>query len=251
MSDKVPTIKPIKLKDYEVCQSKYENVPKLPFRAMLIAPSGGGKTILLQNMILDIYRNCFSRVYIFSPSIDIDASWAPVKKYISDEMKVDSKKENIYFSEYNPEDLEQIIETQYKITEFMKKQKDTKRLYSILIVVDDFADNKSFCRESLLNKLYIRGRHMNISVITSVQIYKSLSTTIRRNITHIFVYKLRNGGDIESLIEELSAIYDKKTLMQLYRKATSEPYSFLYVNLMAKSIEEMFYMNFEKRLIPK
>ena len=74
-----PDIKPIKIKEYEVKQSKYPHVGKLPIRSLLIGPSGSGKTVLLQNMILDIYHDCFSRIYIFSPSIDVDASWTPVK----------------------------------------------------------------------------------------------------------------------------------------------------------------------------
>ena len=47
-----PTIKPIKTKEYEVKQSKYSHVPKLPLRSMIVGPSGCGKTILLQNLIL-------------------------------------------------------------------------------------------------------------------------------------------------------------------------------------------------------
>ena len=74
----VPSIQPIKLKEYEVRQSKYNVVGKLPIRSVLLAPSGGGKTILLQNMILDIYKGCFSRVYLFSPSIRVDTTWGPV-----------------------------------------------------------------------------------------------------------------------------------------------------------------------------
>ena len=78
--NKAPTIKPITHIEYECKQSKYgEHVPKLPMRSMIQAPSGSGKTVLLQNVILDIYRGCFSRIYIFSPSIDIDHTWRPVK----------------------------------------------------------------------------------------------------------------------------------------------------------------------------
>ena len=83
-----PDIKPIKIKEYEVKQSKYPHVGKLPIRSLLIGPSGSGKTVLLQNMILDIYRDCFSRIYIFSPSINVDASWVSVKHYIEHDMKV-------------------------------------------------------------------------------------------------------------------------------------------------------------------
>ena len=83
-----PEIEPIKIKEYTVKQSKYEVAGKLPIRSIILGPSGSGKTVLLQNMILNIYRDCFNRIYIFSPSIDVDSSWEPVKKYIENDMKV-------------------------------------------------------------------------------------------------------------------------------------------------------------------
>ena len=81
--NKAPEIKPIQHIEYECRQSKYEHVPKLPMRAMILSPSGGGKTVLLHNMILDMYRGCFNIIYIFSPSIDIDHTWKPVKDCIA------------------------------------------------------------------------------------------------------------------------------------------------------------------------
>ena len=63
---KAPTISPIKHIEYECKQSKYgDHVPKLAMRAMILSPSGGGETVLLQNMILDIYRGCFNIIYIY------------------------------------------------------------------------------------------------------------------------------------------------------------------------------------------
>ena len=82
---KAPEIKPVKHIEYECKQSVYEHIPKLPMRTMILAPSSGGKTVLLQNMILDIYRGCFNIIYRFSPSVDIDHTWKPVKDYIANE----------------------------------------------------------------------------------------------------------------------------------------------------------------------
>ena len=36
---------------------------------------------------IDIYRGRFNRIYIFSPSIDIDHTWRPIKDYIAKELK--------------------------------------------------------------------------------------------------------------------------------------------------------------------
>ena len=188
MSDNIPQIKPIKVTEYETKQSKYEMVPNLPVRSIILGPSGSGKTILLQNMVLDIYRDCFSRIYIFSPSINVDSTWLPVKKYIEKSLHLDPKKENIYFDHYDPSDLINIIATQHKVTDFMKK-KTYKKLYQILVIVDDFADEASFSRHSkLLHSLYTRGRHNSISTITATQAFTALSTLIRKMLQkYIFI----------------------------------------------------------------
>ena len=80
--------------------------------------------------------------------------------------------------------------------------------------------------------------------------FKAISPTVRKNVTHLFIHRLRNYGDLEGIIEELSAIYDKKTLLQIYHGAVSEDYSFLYVNLIQKRKERMFMQNFTKYLVP-
>ena len=76
-------------------------------------------------MILDIYKNFFERIYIFSPSIDVDSSWLPVKKYIEKEMKVQhTEEEPIYFDHYDPDALHDILDTQHKIAQYMNNRGD-------------------------------------------------------------------------------------------------------------------------------
>ena len=52
----VPVIKPYNKDKYTCNQSEYEMVSELPTRALTVAPSNSGKSVLLQNIILDIYR---------------------------------------------------------------------------------------------------------------------------------------------------------------------------------------------------
>ena len=76
-----------------------------------------------------------------------------------------------------------------------------------MIIIDDMADNPKLCRNSqLLNSLYTRGRHFQISTTTSVQKLSS-STIIRVNSTVLYIYRLRkykeikiNSGRIKCLI---------------------------------------------------
>ena len=82
-------------------------------RSMLVGPSRSGKTVLLTKMILDIYKGCFSRIYIWSPSIDVDLTWKPVKDYIRNHIKTNDR-EKYYVDSYDPSELEQVIKTQQK-----------------------------------------------------------------------------------------------------------------------------------------
>ena len=50
-----------------------------------------------------------------------------------------------------------------------------------------------------------------------------------------------------SFIEENSAIVDKEQLLNMYHKAVDDkPYSFFYVNMNSKDVNNMFYVRFEK-----
>ena len=121
MNNNIPIVKPIDIPEYKYKSSKYDMMPSLPFRGILVASSTGGKTVLIQNLILNIYKGSFERIFIFSPSVHVDDTWNSVKKHISENMNVDTEKEKTYFEEYNPEALNQIIKTQHKVIDFQKK----------------------------------------------------------------------------------------------------------------------------------
>ena len=99
-------------------------VGRIPVRQIVLGPSGSGKGIFIQNEILDIYKNLFARIYIFSPSIEVDyQTWKPVKDYIEKDMGLKhTDEEPIYFSEYDPDALSKIITDQRKISEHQKKK---------------------------------------------------------------------------------------------------------------------------------
>ena len=122
--------------------------------------------------------------------------------------------EPIYFDHYNPEALHEILDTQHKITEYTKKR-NFKKLFQILIIIDDFADDPSFTRHSkMLHSLYVRGRHNMISTITATQKFNAIHPIIRVNATELYVYRLRNMKDLDTFIDEVSAVLDKKIIIR-------------------------------------
>ena len=100
----------------------------------------------------------------------------------------------------------------------------------------------------MLHSLYVRGRHNMISTITATQKFNAIHPIIRVNATELYVYRLRNMKDLDSFIDEVSAVLDKKTLLTIFNIATSEPFSFLYVKLAAKDKNDVFYHTFNKTI---
>ena len=82
-----PAVAPAPYKKVAVKQSKYAELPTLPLRGIVLAPSGGGGSTLMQWLIQTGYRGLFSRIHIISPSTHVDSeTWDPVKRYIYGEM---------------------------------------------------------------------------------------------------------------------------------------------------------------------
>ena len=68
---------------------------KLPVRGCILTPSSGGKMTLRSNLLFDVYRGCFERVYVISPTCKpgLDGAWDAVRKYVYGEMGTDEEEE--------------------------------------------------------------------------------------------------------------------------------------------------------------
>jgi hypothetical protein len=238
-------IEPIKLKKYDCKQPEHDILPRVPFRFTMIAPTYSDKTVLISNVIMKLYKNVFDMIYIFSASIDIDDVWTPVKKYITDHCKPRDS-ERLFFDSGDVDSLKVIMEKQFEVIAHQKSKKE-KRLFNILIVLDDLADDVHFCRNNeILTSLYIRGRHANISLISSAQYYLSLNPTCRKQISDLFLFKLRNKKDLDAILDEFSALIPKDELLQAYNFCVGEPYCFMWINLRSKDHNKMICKNFDE-----
>ena len=125
--------------EYSSKQPSDPVVPLVPCTGIFLGPSKSGKSVALISLILEQSRGVFERIYIFSPSVNIDDGWIPVKKYIEGDMGVNTEREQTYWDEWDEAALRRIIQQQRKITEASKKL-EMKKLYQVLVVIDDFAD---------------------------------------------------------------------------------------------------------------
>ena len=162
--------------------------------------------------------------------------------------------EKCFYDSWDEEALDEILKTQKAVVATQKKEKASKNLYGICVIVDDFAESPQVMASrqggNALNTLLVRGRHMMISTLILTQRLRLAGSTLRVNAQALVVFRLRNRLELDAIIEELSAVYDKKVLMEMYQLATAEPYSFMFVNLAASKVEDMFWKTFQFRMLP-
>ena len=92
--------------EYTSKQPRDPIVPRVPCAGIFLGPSKSGKTVALISAILDQYmtsggESVFERIYIFSPSIEIDDAWKPVKDFIEHRMGVNTEREQVYFDKWD------------------------------------------------------------------------------------------------------------------------------------------------------
>ena len=99
----------------------------------------------------------------------------------------------------------------------------------VLIVFDDMIadmiNNKKL--NSIVTELFIRGRKLNISVVFITQSYFKVPKDVRLNSSHFFIMKTPNKKELQQTALNHSSDIDLKDFMKIYKKCTTEPYSFM------------------------
>ena len=67
---------------------------------------------------------------------------------------------------------------------------------------------------------------MNISLVFIIQSYLLVPKEVRLNSTHYLIMKNHNKRELQQIAINYSANTDYKDFMKIYRKRTSEAYSF-------------------------
>ena len=224
-----------------------EPFPQTPgSNGVFLSPSGGGKTTTLISMLLGPYRGVFDQIHVFSPSVEIDSAWLPVKEFAQ------HLEGSSFHAEWDEQALREILDEQRTKIKMLKDAKTKKPLPQILTVIDDFADRADIMHHAgnILTTLFIRGRHFGSSCWLSSQKLTAISQVARVNFRFLCCWRLRNAREIQSLMEELSALYPPQVLYEMYETAISdEDHSFWYINLVAKKKEDMFFVRFDHKMV--
>ena len=205
-------------------------IPKHPFRLGVIAPSGGGKSTIVNDLLTNPHKlyNYFHNIYIISPSFYDDRTY------------------DRFRSRYNPisnsgMEKKRLITKYHHISEIDEEQIEewTKESFSKLFVFDDIISDKNI-KSNIMKTLLMRGRHFNASVIICSQSYTGIPRSLRLNFSNLMLLGA-NRSEVERVSEEWNNIHcDKDRLSAIIQHALSELYSFFHVNRQCKNSREHY-----------
>lgn len=141
--------------------------------------------------------------------------------------------EEHFYDDYDDAAFQGIMEEQMAMIKLLKKYDQPKYLANrILIIFDDLVGSSLFAgsRGSYFKGVNTRHRHYSASFIMVSQGYKEIPKTIRTNWTALIVFEIGNEKEVEVIYEEYAMGLKKDDWMELYKYATSDDHSFLFIN---------------------
>ena len=92
-------------------------------------------------------------------------------------------------------------------------------------MIADMINNKKL--NSVVTELFIRGRKINIYLVFVTQSYLKKPRDVRLNTTHFFIMRIPNKRELQQIAISQSSDIDFKDVININKKCTDEPYSFL------------------------
>ena len=185
----------------------------------LVGSGGSGKTTLLVSMITEkqFYKKCWNHIHVVMPKSSRDSIDGDIFKNHSPEKL------------YNNLTLE-VLENVIASCEIASSKKEM----SLLIIDDCAAELSNNKIKKAFSQIIFNKRHLRLYVIILVQTYKSLKLDLRKNITHLIMFKYRNKAEMKAISEELLFISkNEQEALEKYiwdNKDQNSQYNFLYVN---------------------
>ena len=190
-------------------------MPSDTFRMLICGNSGSGKTNLLYHMLMKplLY---YDEIYLYARNLEQDKYQKLIKKMMDLSHKLGYEILHTSNDEIIP-----VTEMEY-----LDNQK--------LVIFDDYVCDKN---QRQLIDYFIQGRHKNCSVIYLSQSFYKTPKDIRLNCSHYCVYEFPSAREANRISSELGVDKD------IYKIATKNPFTFLYVDKPKKIIAKNFTNN--------
>ena len=194
-----------------------EMLPQKHFLWLVCSPVRGGKTNLITNLLYNDnidYSEHFEDIIFISPTIENDKTG----RFIMQD-------EDIHKIVDGLEDLDLILQS---IVEVQKQRLRDGEKSDTLLVLDDTLGLLGQ-HNSYFATLCSKYRHYRLSLIVTTQSFKHIPNVARYNATAYVIMETHNRKQLVALEEELGGNFPNFT--ELYKEATHERYSFLYLDM--------------------
>ena len=107
----------------------------------------------------------------------------------------------------------------------------------IVLVFDDMIADMINSRrlDSIVTELFISERKLNISLVFITKSYFKVPKDVRLNTIHFFIAKILNKRELQQIAINHSSDTSTKDFINMYKKCTGKPYSFLVIDTMLAS----------------
>jgi len=203
----------------------------------MFGKSSAGKGVACVNLLTKFFvdeseKPCFHRYMIVSPTANLDHGWKPVRKFMQDRMGLsEAKVDSLFLDTWDQPRIQAEIDAHSKIVEGEKKA-GKRELSALLIVFDDMADQGGVMHknnDSLINRLYLSGRHRGISSIVISQKKRLIAPTIVAQCNWLMAFRTSDRDELDSIYAMFSALIDRPTFDAVWSFVHQQPYSFLTV----------------------
>ena len=178
----------------------------------LIAKRNSGKSVLLKHLV-NSEKHKFHKIFVLCPTEKINRFYSDI---VSDEC---------IFDNYDEKWMNKLID---KMTE-INANKPTKERKHILLILDDCVSDTNFHQSPTIKKLFLRGRHINISLLITTQYIYLISPSMRNNIDWVMCGQMNQQSIFLLTNEYLSGNISKEEFVKMYNRCTKD-YNFLVIN---------------------
>ena len=91
-------------------------------------------------------------------------------------------------------------------------------------MIADMINNEKL--NPIVTEWFIRGRKLNVSIVSITQSYFKVPKDVRLNSTNFFIIKIPNKRELQQIAINHSSDVDFKDFMKIYKNCTAKPYSF-------------------------
>lgn len=211
--------------DTETKDLKVERLDKRlfghPFRAVMVASSGGGKSSFLYTMISspDMYKDFFDKILVWNGSPRYNDQFSKIKNV------------EVY-NKFNEEEIKNVVD---EIRILQKQRKDDGlRYYRFLLIFDDYSSKGLVSRNSvnIIDDVFCSGRNAGISIIITAQVYKHINRNCRMtNVTHLVIMGVNKKMLEEIADEHQSEFASTDDIVNIYKHIkSSDDYGHLIVD---------------------